>query len=106
MEFKSNFNKLHYLLTENFENVEVKEQSNKKLGNYIQISVKENLECDIIITKKDLETTHINWKYNSNPLNETSYWVERECELNDFPRVIKDIFEKRRFDKEYLKNII
>lgn len=104
MEFKSNLNKLHYLLTENFENVEVREQSDKKIGNYLKISVKENLQCDIIVTKKDLEMTQIKWKYNSNPLNESN-WVERDCNLNDFPNVIKDIFDNKRFDKEYLKNI-
>lgn len=105
MEFKSNVNKLHYLLSEIFEDVTLEEKSSKELGNYIQISVKENLECKIIITKKELENNYLNWKYDSNPLNENSYWVDRESTIEELPKLIKDIFEKRRFNFEYLKKV-
>lgn len=102
MNFKLNINKLHYLLTENFKNIKLEEKYSRELGSYVQLHIKEELECNIIITKKELEDEHINWKYDSNPLSESS-WVDRDCNIEDFPKLIKDIFEKKRFNSEYLK---
>jgi hypothetical protein len=59
--------------------------------------------CDIIVTKKELEKSNINWKYNSNPLDEKSTWVERNCDIENFTDVVEEIFNKKRFDSEYLK---
>jgi hypothetical protein len=105
MDLKLNINKLHYLLSEKFNNVQIKEESSKDLGNYIRISINENMLCDIIMTKKELEKTNINWKYDSNPLNEKSTWVERNCDIESFTDVVEEIFKKKRFDSEYLKKI-
>lgn len=105
MNLKSNINKLHYLISERFSDVNVKEESSKELGNYIRISINENMLCDIIISKKELEKSNINWKYDSNPLYENSTWVERSCEIDNFVDVVEEIFNKKRFDKDYLKKI-
>jgi hypothetical protein len=105
MDFKSNANKLHYLLSERFDNVDIQEKSSRELGNYVKFSIKEELQCDVIITKKDLQNSFMSWKYNSNPLNENSDWVERSCEISEFTDVIEDILQKRRFSSDYLKNV-
>lgn len=105
MNLKSNINKLHYLMSERFSDVSIKEESSKDLGNYIRISINESMLCDIIINKKELEKTNINWKYDSNPLDENSTWVERSCEIDTFVDVVEEIFNKKRFDKDYLKKI-
>lgn len=105
MDFKSNLNKLHYLLTEKFNNVSIEELYSKELGNYVKISIKENLQCDVIITKKELENYNLNWKYSANPLNEKSEWVDRNSSIENFTNVIKDILDKKRFSSDYLKNI-
>ena len=103
MDLKLNINKLHYLLSEKFSDLKIKEESSKDLGNYIKISINENMLCDIIVTKKELEKSNINWKYNSNPLDEKSTWVERNCDIENFTDVVDEIFNKKRFDSEYLK---
>jgi len=105
MEFKANLNKIHYLLTEQFNNVEVKEKANQKLGAYLEFSVKENLECKFLIRKADLETGNITFLYLTNPLNESSHVIARTTTVDTFADSIKDIIQNKRFDSEYLDNI-
>ena len=103
MNLKSNINKLHYLISERFKKVTIKEESSKNLGNCIRISINEGILCDVLISKSELEDSNITWKYDSNPLNEKSTWVERSCNIENFADVIEEIFNKKRFDSEYLK---
>ena len=77
MEFKTNLNKIHYLLTEQFETVDIKEGANPQLGSYVEFSVKENLECKFLIKKLDLEKSNIIFLYSTNPLNEKSNLISR-----------------------------
>lgn len=105
MEFISNLNKIHYLLKENFQNLEFFEKSNIKFGNYVEFVVKENMECRIIIEKKNLESSNISWKYLSNPLIKDSHLVERSSSIENFVSDVSDIFINRRFDSEYIKTI-
>jgi hypothetical protein len=104
MEFKINLNKIHYELSEKFSNIEVVEKANSKLGQFVEISVKENLECKIIIKKTDLENNFINFHYLSNPLNENSS-VHRTTTVEEFANTIKDIIDNKRFESEYLNNL-
>lgn len=105
MEFKANLNKIHYLLTEQFESVEVKEKANQQLGAYVEISVKENLECKFLIRKVDLEKPNITFLYLTNPLSESSDVISRVSPIETFADSIKDILKNKRFDSEYLDNI-
>ena len=100
---KYNINKLHSLLITNFEDVSLVEKSNKQFGNYFEISVKEDKEVKIIVTKKDLENQNFDWKYYSNPINESSLLIERYSSIDSITSDIKDILFKNRFDEEYLK---
>ena len=105
MEFKTNLNKIHYLLTEQFETVDIKEGANPQLGSYVEFSVKENLECKFFIKKLDLEKSNIIFLYSTNPLNEKSNLISRVSNVETFAYSIKDIIDNKRFDSEYLDNL-
>lgn len=104
MDFKSKLNRIHYLLTEKFDNVTIVEKSNQKLGAYIELSIKENVECRIWIRKVDLEQQNINFQYLTNPLNEQSV-ISRVSNVENFADSISDIIKNRRFDSDYIESI-
>lgn len=104
MNLKENINKIHFELSNQFDSVEINEKSDIKIGSYFEILVKEsNKELKLIATKKDLENNNFDWKYLSNPLNENSFLVERTSSVDKFVGDVRDIFEKNRFDSDYIK---
>lgn len=106
MELKKNINKIHSYLQDEFKEVDLIDTSSKRWGNYFEIVVKEsNLTLKLIIKHKELESGSFDWSYLSNPNDENSI-VERHSVVDGFTHDIKDIFSKRRFDNNYLKNII
>ncbi len=104
MDFKSNLNRIHYLLSEKFENVEVVEKANPQLGSYIEMTIKENVECKMLIRKLDLEQPNITFLYLTNPTNENSV-ISRVSSVENFAEVVKDIFVNKRFDSDYLESV-
>lgn len=102
---KSNINHLHFLLTEKFSQVNVEEKSNKSWGNYVLITITENQTCKIVIPKEKLEDSNLEWMYYSNPLDESSTLVERTSSLEKITLDIQDIFDKKRFDSDYLSTL-
>lgn len=98
MEYKSNFNRLHYLITEKFKNVEVLEKNNSK-GNYIEIIIKEDLDCRVL-KKNDLESSIFGWEYYPNP--DTERTIHRSSSIDTFADTIQDIISNKRFDIEYI----
>ena len=105
MSLKENINKLHFNLSNRF-NVIINEKSDLKLGQYLEILVtEENKELKALVTKKELENNTFNWKYLSNPLDENSTIVERKSNIDRFFNDVVDIFEKNRFDSDYLEKI-
>ncbi len=106
MDLKVNINKVHSNLTNNYENVSIVEKNDKKFGNYFELSVKEsNKDLKIILSKQNIENQKFNWSYYSNPLDENSYLVERTSDINSFIKDVEDIFEKNRFDSDYLEKL-
>lgn len=104
MKLRENINKIHFELSNQFDSVEINEKSDIKIGSYFEILVKEsNKELKLIATKKDLENNNFDWKYLSNPLNENSFLVERTSSVDKFVGDVRDIFEKNRFDSDYIK---
>ena len=99
--FKSNLNAIHFQLTESFESVSVNDRKDK--WGTLEITVKDVLEAKILVTKKDLESNQFNFKYFSNPKDDTSYLIERSSTVENFSDIIKDIFDNKRFSEEYLK---
>lgn len=102
-EMKYNINKLHGLLLNEFSNVKINEKTSMEFGNYFEISINEDKEVKMIVTKKDIENQTFDWRYFSNPLNESSFLIERKSSIENISNDIKDIFNKNRFDEDYLK---
>ncbi len=105
MKLRENLNKIHFLLSNRFD-VALNEKSNLQSGNYIELLIKEeNKELIISIKKVDLENNNFNWNYLSNPLDTNSTVVERSSSVDGFLTDVIDIFEKNRFDSDYLEKI-
>jgi hypothetical protein len=105
MNLKTNVNKIHIDLSNTYQNVEILEKSNLRLGNFIELSVVEsNKNLKIQVSKYELEKDVFNWLYFANPQDENSI-VERTSTINSFLFDVSDIFEKNRFDSDYLKKL-
>ena len=106
MDLKVNINKIHSDLTNGYEDVSIVEKTDKKFGNYFELSVKENnKDLKIVLSKQNIENQKFDWSYYSNPLDENSYLVERSSDINSFIQDVEDIFEKSRFDSDYLEKL-
>jgi len=105
MSLKTNANKIHSDLTSLYESVKIEENSNRELGNFVEFRVVENnKELILTIKKYELEKDTFNWSYLSNP-EDTNSIVERVSNINNFLSDIKDIFEKNRFNQDYLQKL-
>lgn len=103
---KENINKIHLDTLNSFQEVHIFEKSSLKHGNYIELSINENGKNLVALIKKsDLESNNFNWSYKSNPNDDNSMLVERNSSVQGFTNDVKDIFEKNRFDSEYIKSI-
>ena len=105
MNLKQNINKIHVELQDITDSVNLFEKNDLTYGNYIQIEcIKENKKLVAIITKKDLDSDYFNWRYLSNP-NDSESIVERTSNVHNFVEHVADIYNKNRFDSDYIKNI-
>jgi len=105
MNLRENLNKIHFELSNRFD-VQINEKSDLKIGNYVEFSINEgNKTVKAFIKKTELNNNNFNWMYFSNPLNENSTKVERTSSVDGFLKDIQDIFEKNRFDSEYIESI-
>ena len=103
---KENVNKIHVNLSDNFESVSISEKNSLEHGNYIEFSITEgNRELKAIINKKDLEGYNFDWKYYANPINEKSDLVDRMSSIDGFINDVRDIFNKNRFNSDYIESI-
>ncbi len=106
MNLKANINKIHSDLLSKYEDVTILEKSNTQFGNYFEITVNEDAKSlKMVITKKSAESDTFDWNYYSDPLNENSVLVERRSNTSSFIDMVNDIFEKNRFDSDYLEKI-
>lgn len=106
MEIKKNINKIDFDLQNEFSDVTVVEKSAKNFGNHFEIVINESeLKLKAMISNKNLELDTFSWSYLSNPNDENSL-VERVSSVENFVEDIRDIFEKKRFDSDYIKNNI
>jgi hypothetical protein len=109
MDLKSNINKIHsdLLLLENIgETVTIKESSNKEFGNYFELNAEfGGMRSRIIIEKTDIENQTFRWRYYANPNDESVGLVERNSTIDGFVRDLINVFEKKRFDSDYLLQI-
>jgi hypothetical protein len=106
MGLKENINRIHSDLLSNYEDVSIVEKNDKSIGNFVELSIKEaNKNLVIKISKLKLESSNFDWIYCSDPLNENSDMIERTSSVDNFLIDVKDIFEKNRFNSEYLKKL-
>ena len=105
MSLKSNINKIHSDLQNSYETVEILEKSSLELGEYIEIkATNEGKELIIVAQKRQLELDKFSWSYYSNPKTK-GFLVERTSTVTGLIEDVSDIFEKNRFDGDYLKEI-
>jgi hypothetical protein len=105
MDIRYNINRIHSVLNESFENVEISEKSSLKFGKYFEISIKESKEVKMIIPFKNIDNVNnFEFYYLSNPINENSNLVTRNSDADSISKVIEDILLNNRFDENYLKN--
>jgi hypothetical protein len=106
MSLKTNINKIHGDFLNHFDNISILEKSSKEIGNYFELLINEdNKQVKIIIKKSDINNTSFNWQYYSNPDDSNSSLVERFSSVDGIYLDVKDIFQKNRFDSEYIKKI-
>jgi hypothetical protein len=106
MSLKQNINKIHGESLNLFEKVNLTEKSKKDIGNYFEMVISEgNKDIKLIIKKSDIINDNFSWVYYSNPNDDNSILVERNSNIDNFCMHLIDIFEKNRFDNEYLKSI-
>jgi hypothetical protein len=106
MGLKENINRIHSDLLSNYEDVSIVEKNDKNIGNFVELSIKEsNKELILKISKVNLESNVFNWSYSPNPLDINSHLVERTSSVDKFITDVKDIFEKNRFNLDYINKI-
>jgi hypothetical protein len=105
MGLKENVNRIHSQLEDIYGVVKVEEKSDRFFGNYIEMSVNEsNRNLIFRISKLELQMESFKWSYLSNPEDNESV-VERFSKIDSFVSDVNDIFEKNRFDSEYLEKL-
>lgn len=100
---RENINTLDFKLKNYFDNVVIKDKSEKSKFLYELNLIKNDKNLIIDIDKDYLNQNiyDINWKYLSNP-NDTTSFVERKSSgVNNLVDDIIEIVEKNRFDSDY-----
>lgn len=103
-----NINIIDWDLKQKFENVKITEKS-KKSDFYFEISLKSKVEgVDIPlvleISKNELLNNTINWRYLTSASEDEK--INKVSEIKNLSKDIQDIFENKRFDKDYLNSFL
>jgi len=105
MDIRYNINRIHSLLSNKFDNVEILEKSSLKFGKYFEISIKESKELKMIIPFRNIDgRINFDFFYLSNPLVENCDLINRKSDVESINIVVEDILSNNRFSEEYLKN--
>jgi hypothetical protein len=105
MSIKLHINKVHGSLCDLFGEVSIQEKSSLEKGQYFElIAEKDGIKAVIEIGKIAIESQSFDWGYYANPL-ERGYLVERKSNLETIASDLSDIFDKKRFDSDYLNEI-
>lgn len=109
MDLKTNINKIHsdLLLLEGIgETVTIKECTDKRFGNFFEISASDKgMTARIVIEKTSIENQNFVWMYYANPNDIATGLVERQSSTDSFTVDLIDVFNKKRFDSDYLSQI-
>lgn len=106
---KFNINKIHgnlLSIREMGDSVSISEKSDKKHGSHFEILAEmQGKQLKMIVRKNALESDTFDWAYYADPTDESSHLIERTSTTDTVSEHILDIFEKNRFDEEYLSKI-
>lgn len=109
MDLKTNINKIHsdLLLLEGIgETVTIKERTDKEFGNFFEISASDKgMTARIVIEKTSIESQNFVWRYYANPNDIQTGLVERHSSTDSFATDLIEVFNKKRFDSDYLSQI-
>jgi len=103
-----NINIIDWDLKQKFENVKITEKS-KKSDFYFEISLKSkvegvNIPLVLEISKNELLNNTINWRYLASASEDEK--ITKVSEIKNLSKDIQDIFENKRFDKDYLNTFL
>lgn len=100
---RENINTLDFKLKNYFDNVAIKEKSEKSKFLFELNLSKNDRNLIIDIDKEFLNQNiyDINWKYLSNPNDKTSFVERKSSGVNNLVDDIIEIVEKNRFDSNY-----
>ncbi len=105
MSIKLHINKVHGSLCDLFGDVEINEKSSLEKGQYFElIAEKDGIKAVVEIGKISIENQSFDWGYYANP-EERGYLVERRSSVDTIASDLADIFDKKRFDSDYLNEI-
>jgi hypothetical protein len=106
---KFNINKIHgnlLSIKEMGDSVSISEKSDKKHGSHFEIVAEmHGKQLKMIVRKNELESDSFSWSYYADPTDADSHLIERVSTTDTVSEHILDIFEKSRFDEEYLSKI-
>lgn len=106
---KFNINKIHgnlLSIKEIGDTVSIAEKSDKKHGSHFEILAEmAGRQLKMIVRKSELESDRFSWSYYADPTSEDSHLIERTSTTDSVSSDIVEIFEKERFDSEYLSKI-
>jgi len=110
---KENINKIDFELKNLFEEVDIKEKTNR--GNYyFEINAtsyvyfqneKKEAQVKVEISKPDLASNFIKWSYYTNPLNQNSDKIERLSSIENISNDIYEVLSKKKMEKEYFESL-
>lgn len=112
---KSNINKIDFQLKELFENVNIKEKSDRS-GNFFEIVTDSSFFFEdyswkragvkVKIYKQDLiNESNIKWFYQIDTLDESSDWVERSSSTSDIGRDIYNTIILKQMSNDYFSKL-
>jgi benzoyl-CoA reductase/2-hydroxyglutaryl-CoA dehydratase subunit BcrC/BadD/HgdB len=105
MDIRYNINRIHSLLGDKFQDVNICEKTSLKFGKYFEIVVNESKTIKMIIPFKNIDgRSKYSFYYLSNPINEQSELVERISDNESIVSIVEDIFNNNRFSEDYLKS--
>lgn len=113
-DIKANINKIDFQLKEVFENVNIKEKSDR-VGHFFEINTDSNFLFEdnswkkagvrVKIYKQDLLIESVRWFYQVDTLNESSDWIERVSPISRVGVDINNVILLKQMSEDYFSKL-
>jgi len=113
-DIKVNINKIDFQLKEVFENVNIKEKSDR-IGHFFEINTDSNFLFEdnswkkagvrVKIYKQDLLSESVRWFYQVDTLNESSDWIERSSPIAKIGKDINNVIVLKQMSEDYFSKL-